>query len=455
MNNTHIINFNKFHVYPELLSLLKTGQTQSAISLPRSVRLPFLAEISRELNTPIVFITSKSTRLRVMHEEFDFWSNENLHLLFEEPNVLFYEKRSWSLNTRRERIGVLAALAGEYIPRFEKKKQAPVIFASVKSIMARTIPRRKFIKKFEILKLSEEYQIEDLVSNWVLKGYENTDIVVRPGQFSRRGGLLDIWPITDEQPVRLEFFGNELDTLRFFDPASQRSIEKIETINIPPSSEAIYSGQLRNGEVPQSFSEFDIPYLYKSFSSVLDYLPSDALIMLDNAASLEASAEEIEIQAEKLRQENIQNGVLEKEYPSPYISWSEIIDSISRLNVIDLGYPVEMNEQLLSESFSPSPRFGGQMEDFINFIEQNHDQYKKIFIISKQIDRLKELKNTGKNDEWDEQKIELIQGSVSGGWRAVNQDEETTYLFSDQEIFGWRRPLPRLRRIKNYNPPEF
>ena len=455
MDNSRIINFNEFRGYPELLSLLKTGKTQSAISLPRSVRLPFLAEINKELNAPIVFITSKSTRLRVMHEEFGFWSGDKLHLLFEEPNALFYEKGNWTLNTRRERISVLSALAEQFIPHFKKKNRTPVIFSSAKSVMTRTIPRRKFIKHYEILKISEEYQIEDLVSNWVFKGYENTNIVVNPGQFSRRGGLLDIWPITDEQPVRIEFFGNKVDTLRFFHPASQRSIERIETVYIPPSSEAVYSDKTKTDKNSQVFSEFDIPYLYQSFSSILDYLPSEALIMLDNAASIQACAEEIEIKAEEFKQENIQNGFLEKEYPSPYITWSEIIDSISRLNVIDLGYPVEMNEHLLSESFSPSPRFGGQMDDFLNFIEQNQKQSKKIFVISKQIERLEELKTNRNRVRWDETKIDLIQGSVSGGWRAVNQDEEITYLFSDQEIFGWKRPLPRLKRTKNYESPEF
>jgi len=455
MNNSHIINFSEYNGYSELLSQLKTGKTQSAISLPRSVRLPFLAEISDELQAPIVFITSKSTRLRVMHEEFGYWSGNKAHLLFEEPNALFYEKGSWTLNTRRERIGVLTALAGRYIPYIEKKNQTPVIFASAKSVMTRTVPRRKFIKQFGVLKLSENYHIEDLVSNWVFKGYENTDIVVHPGQFSRRGGILDIWPIIDEQPVRVEFFGNKVDTLRFFDPATQRSIERIDTVYIPPSSEAVYSDKTKSNNIPQEFSEFQIPNLYQSFSTVLDYLPPEALIMLDNAASVQAIAEEIEIKAEKFKQESIQNGLLEEEYPSPYITWSEIIDSISQLNVIDLGYPVEMNEQLLSESFSPSPRFGGQMEDFLNFIEKNQNQSKKFFVISKQIERLEELKNSRNSDVWDETKIVLSRGSVSGGWRAVNRDDEITYLFSDQEIFGWRRPLPRLKRTKNYESPEF
>ncbi|MBN1552909.1 transcription-repair coupling factor, partial [bacterium] len=134
---------------------------------------------------------------------------------------------------------------------------------------------------------------------------------------------------------------------------------------------------------------------------------------------------------------------------------SEIKDSLSRLNVIDLGYPVEMNDQLLSDSFSPSPRFGGQMEDFLDFVSHHGKRSKKIFVISKQVERLEELiakrSDVGRNDS----KIELINGSVSGGWRAVNQKKEITYLFSDKEIFGWQRPLPRIKRTKNYKSPEF
>ena len=451
MNNLQIINFKQIRGFSELLTKFRVGCTRSAISLPRSVRLPFLAAIKEELDAPILFITSKSTRLLAMHEEFGFWSHNDFHLIYGEPTLMFYEKGDWTMATRRERIKVLSSLAKGYIPELKDQTGTPVIFASAKSVMTRTVPRRKFIKHFNTVNLGGEYQIEDLVRNWVQKGYENTEIVVRPGQFSRRGGLLDVWPITKEEPVRIEFFGKDVDTLRVFDPATQRSIEHLNQVHIPPAMEAI-SNDFKDST---SVSEFDIPNIYKSFSSLLDYLPENTLIMLDNAASVKTIAEEIEIKALRLHDENIQNGTLSKDYSAPFITWSEIQDSISRFSVVDLGYPMEMNEHLLSESFSPSPRFGGQMADFFRFIERKQEETRKIFIISKQIERLQELKESQQVKIWNEKKIELIRGSISGGWLVVDKDERTTYLFTDQEIFGWKRPLPRLKRSRKHESPEF
>lgn len=456
MIDSKIINFSKIRGYSQILENMQSERNQIAISLPRSVRLPFLASLCRDLDTPILLITSKSTRLRTMHEEFGFWSNADTHLIFAEPTPLFFEKGNWSQRTRRERMDVLSTLAKYFIPAFADQVLSPVIFTSIKAIMTRTLPRRILIKHFNTLRLGEHHAMADLMKNWLDAGYERTEIVVSPGQFSRRGGLLDIWPITDKQPIRIEFFGSEIDTMRVFDPATQRSTESIHEIHVPPAMEAVAAdssdGQQENR---QSNSEFEIPLLYKTYATLLDYLPKQSLILLDNAASVEASADEIETQALKTRQENVHNGILDENYPSPYVTWSEIKDYLPRFKFIDLGYPVDMNEHLLSESFSPSPRFGGQMDDFFDFIIQKNERISKIYIISKQIDRLRELGEDRKDFDWDSQNIELIRGSISGGWRAKFSDDSISYLFSDQEIFGWKRPMPRWRKTERFDGPEF
>ena len=110
---------------------------------------------------------------------------------------------------------------------------------------------------------------------WVEIGYQPCDIVVEPGQFSRRGGILDIWPPASAFPVRLEFFGDEIDTLRSFNPATQRTIENLKSILVSPARE--YLPGKANGmswlEEGRELNEFDLPRLHPASASLMDYLP--------------------------------------------------------------------------------------------------------------------------------------------------------------------------------------
>ena len=98
--------------------------------------------------------------------------------------------------------------------------------------MTRTLPRRDFLKASKLLKAGQSIPPGSLLETWVSIGYQPADTVLEPGQFSHRGGLLDVWPQSEPHPVRLDFFGDEIDTLRRFDPASQRTIENLGSILI-------------------------------------------------------------------------------------------------------------------------------------------------------------------------------------------------------------------------------
>ena len=70
-------------------------------------------------------------------------------------------------------------------------------------------------------------------------GYQRVNTVLEPGQFSKRGGILDVWPPAEKLPIRLDFFGDEIETIRQFDPASQRTVEKLNSVLITPAREFI------------------------------------------------------------------------------------------------------------------------------------------------------------------------------------------------------------------------
>lgn len=454
-NQNQLIEFFRISGFKELTEELKPGGSREIqVSLPRSVRLPLMAALQQYLGVPILFITSRPDRLQAMHEEYGFWNDNGSQLIFAEPAPLFYERASWDLDTRKDRLQTLIALAKSHLP-FEKEVVTnAVIFSSAKSIMTRTAPRRDFLSACSRLKAGISVNMTDLARKWVEIGYVYNEIVVSEGQFSQRGGLMDIWPVSSDMPLRVDFFGDEIESIRSFDPASQRSAAKVMEVFIPPASEAI-AEQMGSDEVEAKYPEFSIPKIYPMSATLLDYLPKNTIILIDNAASVRVTAEEIEDQAVKMRMENILNGSISQDFPLPYVTWSEISDQLSRFCVIDLGFPLGSENHKISDAFSPSPRFGANLANLMDFIENRSHKNRHFYIISRQIGRLKEVINE-RGENWaNKNQVNFFEGSLSGGCEVNYDGESQAVLFSDSEIFGWERERPRKRRSKTFDAPEF
>ena len=121
----------------------------------------------------------------------------------------------------------------------------------------------------------------------------------------------------EANPVRLDFFGDEIETIRQFDPATQRTVEKLESILITPAREFLADTL---GDQDSELSEFHIPLLHSMPASLLDYLPQKSLIVVDDLSLVEAMANEVEEQAVKFRQESIEEGTLAADFPLPVSS---------------------------------------------------------------------------------------------------------------------------------------
>jgi transcription-repair coupling factor (superfamily II helicase) len=134
------------------------------------------------------------------------------------------------VSTRRERLQTLMALASYHLPFAQKPEVPPIFVTSARSLMTRTMPRRDFLKACRKLTSGQSVQPDVLARSLVEIGYQRVNTVLEPGQFSRRGGLMDVWAPAEKLPVRLDFFGDEIETVRRFDPASQRTVESLESV---------------------------------------------------------------------------------------------------------------------------------------------------------------------------------------------------------------------------------
>ncbi len=463
-------------------TLLANLAKPSPLGLPRSARLPVLASLHADINQPILLVTDRADHALALFDELAFWLPEAPRYLFAEPNPLFYEQAAWGASTRRERLQTLTALANYHLPFTNRPPVPPVIVASARAIMTRTLPRRDYLKACKKLSAGRSIQLESLIRAWAEIGYQRADTVLEAGQFSHRGGLLDIWPMAESQPVRLDFFGDEIETIRRFDPATQRTIAKLESILVTPAREFLgtqvdrYTGkqvdkelETWNVERETELTEFHIPLLHTFPASLFDYLPGKSLIAVDDLSLIEGMMNEVEEQAIRYRNESIEEETLSADFPVPYLTWSELADTLGDKPLIELGHPSE-SEQLsvisnqllvignsLAAQFEHIERFAGRLKPFEEYLAKLVDDGKQVVIVSRQRSRLEELWEQRDNrqlvlSEVEASEIEnpkFLEASLTEGWQLGD-----LYLITDSEIFGWERPTPRMRARAAAETPE-
>jgi transcription-repair coupling factor (superfamily II helicase) len=157
-------------------------------------------------------------------------------------------------------------------------RPAPVVVTSAVALLQRTFPHRDLANRTRHLKQAAQCNPTDLAQWLESQGYEPEARVTQKGEFAMRGGILDVYPPTSPWPIRLEFFGNELESLRFFDPHSQASTEPLTHATLPPAGEL---GLLRQ--------QLD---LAQPRASLLDHLPDHAFFVFCEPHTLPIAAEQ-------------------------------------------------------------------------------------------------------------------------------------------------------------------
>ena len=445
----------------ELFQVIEQAHTIPPLGLRRSARLPWLVALHQSIDRPLILITDRNDHALMLADELALWAPGISLLFFPEPTPLFYENAPWGLTTRRDRLTVLTTLAEYHIPGGIKSPPT-IIIAPSRAVMARTLPRRTFLKALRTIKIGQVIQPEELLRSWVSMGYEHTNIVVSPGQFSRRGGILDIWTPSSDQPVRIEFFGDEIDTLRRFDPATQRTVNIIDRLVISPAREFISpdpeSLQKLNIEF-SNLSEFHIPILHPETSSLLDYLPARGLILMDDEGAIRDYVQEVEEQSVGLRKDYLKDGELSEDFPIPYLSWGEIEDTLAGKQAIDLGQPANLEDLPtgpinIADAFLPGPRFAGQLKPLMEHLNRLCTQGEPVTIVSRQSARLQELWKEHNPFTLPDQCLTFIDASLSEGLIFASPAGKPVHLLTDGEIFGWRRPELRQRPRPVAEAPE-
>ncbi len=463
--------------YQTLLDALKSGESQS-LPVLRAAQPYLLATLARDWQHPILYLVARGKRAYNVAEQLPVWLTEEERIFrFAEPTPMFYDRLPWDRTVIRERLEALRALGFA-----ETQAQPPVIITPARALMQRTLPVKRFRDGSQTLKVGQRYNLDALLRDWMRLGYEPTTMVFEPGTFSRRGGILDIFPMAAPLPLRIEFFDDELDTLRAFNPGTQRTVEALKEAVIIPAREAL-PGQMKSAasqlrdwfqehtgddddvhslgqddEALQNqqvfpFLEHYLPYAYEHPVSILDYAPEDALVIVEDLEALQQAVEELVEEAEANRNANVKTGQLPEDYPQPYVPWEILADDLANKTTLHLSILSGEGGQSL---FTPGERFGGQLRPALSQIRKYRTGGERVIVVSQQVERLENLwyeqdasaplpKMQEINTMPEMGSLAFVQGELSGGW-TLDANGQRLHLITDTELFGWSRPEPRRRK---------
>lgn len=303
------ILFNYSSTFTRLLEKIKSGEKVLKLSgLEGSSKSYIIFELSKRLERPILYLVSSKEIGESVAEDIAFYSGEKQPLLqrkqLSSKGVLF----SSLSNEMPERISWL---------HFATEKR--ILLAEAPAILEKRIPKEVFQDSIIQIQKGSELSRDDFISNLIQMGYVCADFVEKIGEVSLRGAIVDLFSPGFENPIRLEFIGDEIGSIRYFSVDDQKSMGKIESITVLPASEIILSAETINQslsyirkkaeeqETPASaklsliediekgtrFPEIEwlLPSFYLNLTTVFDYIPDDALIVFDDLEEISKSIE--------------------------------------------------------------------------------------------------------------------------------------------------------------------
>lgn len=421
---------------------------------------------------------------------------ESIHL-FPVDEVLSAEMAFSSPEARAERVATLNRL----------QQDEPGIYLLPVAALHKRLPDKETWSNAQLhWQIGDEIAVDSLPQQLVLMGYERTEMVAKPGEFSMRGSIVDIYPLTFEYPVRVELFDVEIDSMRYFEADTQRSIEKIEEVWLPPTSEQIYSqenlldginkienllekklattaepterqflhdyfGQLisewqRN--VPTDQAKFYADLLYPEHLSILDYFPQDSLLIVDDYQRIMETNREMEREAAEWHTQKISelrvfseqqfvadvHGIIQKE------KFATTFFSLFQKGMGNLRF-----QALYQFQYRTMQQFFGQMPLLKTEMDRWRKQEQTVVIFIPTKERIRKAEQMLRDedilvveteaDQLIKGQVQLVEGALMIGFELP---QEKIVTITEKEIFQKttkkqtrRQTVTNAERLKSYN----
>lgn len=311
-----------------------------------------------------LILTYNEQRAKEMEEYYRFFDRRVY--VYPAKDVLFYSADVQGNAIVRQRIELLKVLI---------EKQPATIIMPMEALLERLPKLSEMEKNLYPVKKGDTIELKSFHSALTASGYEKRDFVEMPGQYAVRGGILDVYPLTEDCPYRIELWGDEVDSIRSFDAESQRSIEEYQEFTIYPASELVLEEErilrglkrieaehkktakaLKENFQTEAYKRLNqtvntlreellelhetagtnsyITYFYDELVSFLDYLPTDTPIFIDEPKRAESSAKFYEMEFQENMKNRLAGGYILPGQMEILYSYEEILCKLERRGAI-------------------------------------------------------------------------------------------------------------------------
>jgi len=378
-------NFDKFNNYigdvnKKVSPIMLSGLVDSS-----KVHLAYATKFYTE--KPICIITYNEMQAKKLIKDLNYFSEDII--FFPKREIATYDYIAESKDLPYERINALNKI-------YENK--AKIIVTTVEAVMQKIVPKEILYKNIIKLKVGDTFNLEELKEMLIYLGYERQDLIENKGQFSIRGGIVDI-AISENKGVRIEFWGDEVDSIRYFNISDQRSTEMLDKILIYPAHEFLIDKNLdeisnkilerdykenikkyveddvsliRNGDYISKIDKYFNSFYEKS-DSFIDYLGKDYLIFLDEIGKIRARAVNIVKDNEAITKSLIEKDRMIPDSIKNITSYEDIIETLEKKQIIylekqDIGFVDKQSMHAKRNGYSFSYRE-------VNFFRSSMDLY--------------------------------------------------------------------------------
>jgi len=387
------------HSIPEYQSLLRcvaNQQTAAVTGIGQINRSHILAGLCRDIAAPMVILCQDDMASRKLQEELKAFLADTAPILPSRELTLYDSavvSRAWEQKRLRQLYDLRRGITSLQIMTWESMSQ-------------RTMPPQILMDAAFMLEVGKEYNLDDLTARLTAAGYSRCGMVEGPGQFALRGGIVDVFSPAADRPFRAEFFGDELDTMGYFDPDTQRRTENTDSVVILPVGETQprlhpegLSGlcedlrqqiarQKRRKHINEQLiqtlekdldkyenglqnpaSDRYMALIYPEFATAADYIPENATVIICDQSSLKRTArtrtEEMGMQLDSL----LQGGLLSGELCDFVCQWEDFCAQLRGRTVVyfdafgGTSFPEDCPPKLLLPMVAKQlPSYGGNLD---------------------------------------------------------------------------------------------
>ncbi|ADL11643.1 transcription-repair coupling factor [Acetohalobium arabaticum] len=475
-------------------NLTENLNTQLEVNLSVSQRAFIAANIYEQVSDKFLLLTYNWQRAAELYEELlRLLATEEI-FLFPQLEVLPHESIEVDISVKVQRLTALEKLT---------TRDESIIIAPIQALLMKLPPADIFADYSFRIDFDSTVELKKISSQLINQGYCRVDMVENKGDFSIRGGIIDIYPLTRSNPVRIELFGDEVESIREFDLATQRSIKELNDVHIPPATEILLdSDSLQQGiaklnkELKQNREvliedgknkeakelerklETDLeqieegiqfpairqylPAFYSGLSTLIDYFNEGSLVF-DSPNRIQKRAVDLMDDHNGLRLSLLNQGSVLSSYAKNFASFEELLTETYDYSKLYLNKTQEIKslrvDRKLEFNLKETPVFRGQINHFLDELKQLIEQQYRVIITLSTESKCKRLINSLQEEDLTAFYTEEITDKLQSGNIAVTTDalqkgfslpDLKFILFTETDIFG-QSQRKKKRKTKTYD----